>query len=234
MILAFIPARGASKRLPRKNLKLLDGHPLISYSIAIAKKVKVIDRCVVSTEDPEIARVALLYGAEVINRPETLADDFATTASVAKHALEQLIKRNEKPDILVTLQPTNPLRPVSLVDKAIELFEYHKNIDSVISVTKSDRKLGLIKDGYFMPDYRVGMRSQDMPAAYFENGLIYVSKPELVINKCDLFGERILPLITEPLYSNGDIDSKLDFEIAEFLFQKYREHFKYEPVCSKE
>ncbi len=234
MILAFIPARGASKRLPRKNLKLFDGHPLISHSIAVAKKVKAIDRCVVSTEDPEIARVALSYGAEVIDRPETLADDFATTASVAKHAIEQLINQNEKPDVLVTLQPTNPLRPVSLVEKAIELFESYTNTDSVISVTKSDRKLGAIKDDYFIPDYPVGTRSQDMPATYFENGLIYVSKPELVTDKCDLFGKRILPLITEPLYSKGDIDTKLDFEIAEFLFRKYREHFKYEPVCSKE
>lgn len=233
MIVALIPARGGSKRLARKNLKPFAGRPLIYYSIALAKTTKRIDRCIVSTEDAEIAQVALSYGAEVINRPPELADDFATTVSVAKHALEQLVKAGRQPDILVTLQPNCPLRPPSLVEKALELFTSSAT-DAVISVTMSNHKLGEIKGGYFVPMYQPGLRSQDLPKVYFENGLVYVSRAKLVLERGRLFGDRILPLVTETLYAMGDIDTELDFQIAEFLFKKYRDHFEYPALRPKD
>ena len=99
------------------------------------------------------------------------------------------------------------------------------SIDSVVSVTKSHHKLGPIENGRFLPAYRPGMRSQDMADQYFENGVIYISRADMVIDAEDLFGGAIAPLVIEPLYALGDIDTLLDFQVAEFLFTKYKERF---------
>ncbi len=205
---------------------MFSGRPLIYYTIALCKALPEIDRCIVSTEDKEIASIAQEFGSEVINRPPELADDFATTASAARHALEQVVADGDNPGVLLTLQPNCPLRPVSLVRKALEVF-MQGGVDSVVSVTKSGQKLGTIKRKYFSPDYLPGVRSQDMEPRYFENGLVYVSSAGLVLGHGDLFGKKIFPLVTEPLYAMGDIDTELDFQIAEFLFEKYRDHFAY-------
>lgn len=223
MIVSLIPARGGSKRLPRKNLRLFAGQPLISHSIDLAKQVSRIDRCIVSTEDEEIAMVALALGAEVIKRPDALADDLASTASVARHALEQMSAEGCEPEALVTLQPNCPLRPKSIVTEALELF-FENSADSVISVSPNERKLGELKGQYFVPHYQPGIRSQDMAPTYFENGLVYVSRAS-VVRDGDLFGQRILPLVMDPIYALGDIDTELDFNVAEFIYTKYRGHF---------
>lgn len=226
VIVALIPARGGSKRLPRKNVRYFAGQPLLYYSIALAKALPQISRCVVSTEDKEIAKIAQMLGAEVIERPAELAGDSAPTASAAKHALGELIKEGCFPDALLTLQPNCPLRPLSLVKQAIDLF-YAEKPDSVITVTKTIHKVGKMKGGFFVPEYRPGIRSQDIDPRYFENGLAYVTRVDLILEKEDLFGERIIPLVTDPLYAMGDIDTELDFQVAEFLFEKYRDHFDY-------
>ena len=230
MIIALIPARGGSKRLPRKNIRAFDGRPLIYYSIAIAKANKEIGRCIVSTEDHEIAKVATECGAEVIQRPMELANDLTPTVSVAKHVLLELAKEGNKPDAVVTLQPNCPLRPVNLLNKAIELF-LTNNVDSVVSVTVSHQKLGEIKGDYFIPSYPVGIRGQDLKPLYFENGLIYVSRTSDIFEQGNLFGSRVLPLLTDPLYAYGDIDTELDFEISEFIFKKFRDRFAFDLSC---
>lgn len=227
MVVALIPARGGSKRLPGKNLKPFAGRPLIAYSIALARAIEVMDRCIVSTEDAAIAATARACGAEVIDRPMELAEDTATTASVARHALEELIKRGDRPAVLVTLQPNCPLRPRWLVRQALELFDARRGeIDSVVSVTANTHKLGKISAGLFCPDYATGARSQDMEPAYYENGLVYVTHARVVLERESVFGGRVLPLVTEPLYARGDIDTELDFQIAEFLFRKYQDQFE--------
>ena len=223
MIVAVIPARGGSKRLPRKNLKLFAGRPLLDYSIMLARSVPEIDRCIVSTEDDEIAAVALQCGAEVIERPTELASDFATTVSVVQHALRCLIEQGARPEVVVTLQPNCPLRPAGLVQSALQ--RIGEATDSVISVTESAHKLGQLQNGYFVPSYTVGMRSQDMAPKFYENGLVYVTQASLVLEQGDLFGPRILPVVIDPLYALGDIDTEFEFEIAEMLFHRYRDHF---------
>jgi N-acylneuraminate cytidylyltransferase len=179
----------------------------------------------VSTDDPEIAAIARRYGAEVIVRPAELASDTATTASVARHALERLGGGSEGDgDALVTMQPTCPMRPLALVREAVRLFGAG-DCDSVVSVTLSREKVGRLADGFFEPEYNVGTRSQDLPPKYFENGLVYVSRADLVRDGGDLFGRRVMALAVDPLYARADIDTELDFVIAEFLFEKYRSHF---------
>ncbi|HEY2798072.1 MAG TPA: acylneuraminate cytidylyltransferase family protein [Thermoanaerobaculia bacterium] len=223
MIVALVPARGGSKRLPRKNIRPLAGRPLLAHSIAAARSAPEVTRCVVSTDDAEIAAVAREYGAEVLMRPAELAGDTATTASVAQHAVERL-GAGARGDVLVTLQPTCPLRPPTLVSEALALFR-GGDYDAVVSVTKSQEKVGGIDGGLFAPAYAVGVRSQDLPPVYFENGLVYVSRADMVLGGGDLFGKRTAALVVDPLYARADIDTELDFEIAEFLLQRYRSRF---------
>lgn len=224
-IVAIIPARGGSKRLARKNLLTFAGEPLIGHSIGLARACHDIRRCLVSTEDPEIAAVGRSLGAEIIDRPVHLADDRATTASAILHAIGALERDGDRPDAVVTLQPNCPCRPVGLLNRGIEMFKA-SDADSVITVTTSKRKLGVIDQGYFTPGYQPGMRSQDLTPAYYENGLLYITRVSSLRTTGSLFGTRILPLETDEMSAMGDIDTPLDFMLAEFIFERYRHHFQ--------
>jgi CMP-N-acetylneuraminic acid synthetase len=101
--------------------------------------------------------------------------------------------------------------------------------DSVVSVTSHHHKVGVIKDDLFVPEYQPGIRSQEMPSRYFENGLVYAAWSRTVLDSGNLFGSRVRPLRTDPMYALGDIDTALDFEITEFLFYRYRSHFDWAP-----
>jgi len=230
---AIIPARGGSKRLPRKNVRMFAGKPLLMHSIDVAQKVPAIGRILVTTDDAETADLARGAGAEVVVRPVELSGDHATTASAIRHALVTAYAAGDMPRAVVTLQPNCPLRTPALVAAAIERFE-REAADSVISVTSNHRKLGVIEGGAFVPRYRTGMRSQDMAPEYYENGVVYVSSTEMVVAKEDLFGARIVPVVTDPLYALGDIDTELDFRVAEFLFHAYRAEFAGENGAAKE
>jgi len=224
MMIAVIPARGGSKRLPKKNILPFAGSPLICHSIALARSLPVIDRVCVSTDDPETARIAREAGAEIVARPPALATDRSTTASAIRHALLALADSGPPAEGVITLQPNCPLRTAEIVTDAVQLFRREKP-DSVVAVTKSHHKLGPIENGRFLPAYRPGMRSQDMAEQYFENGVVYVSRAAMVTDSEDLFGSHIAPLVIDPLYALGDIDTLLDFQVAEFLFTKYRKKF---------
>jgi len=123
-VLAIIPARGGSKRIPKKNLRLLLGRPLIAWSIEAAKMSQQVDRVVLSTEDEEIARVGKMYGAKVIMRPEELSADDAPTDPVMIHALNEIGKDGYAPKLLVLLQPTSPIRPANLIDDCIQRLRF--------------------------------------------------------------------------------------------------------------
>lgn len=224
MLIAVIPARGGSKRLPKKNILPFAGSPLICHSIALARSLRIIDRVVVSTDDAEIARIAETAGAQIVMRPAELATDRSTTASAIRHALSMMEAIGARADAVITLQPNCPLRTAEIVTEAVDLFHREKP-DSVVGVTKSHQKLGPIENGRFVPVYRTGTRSQDMADQYFENGVIYVSRADMVVKDEDLFGKEMAPLVIDPLYALGDIDTLLDFQVAEFLFTKYRDRF---------
>jgi CMP-N-acetylneuraminic acid synthetase len=221
MTVAIIPARGGSKRLPRKNVRPFAGKPLLVHSIDVARQVQAIDRILVSTDDDETAEIARKAGAEVVVRPAALSSDEATTASAIRHALLSAFSPSNLPRAVVTLQPNCPIRTARLVADAILRFD-GESADSVISVTKSQKKLGAIRGGIFVPHYQTGTRSQDMAPAYYENGAVYVSAAAMVVKDEDLFGKRIVPIVIDTLYALGDIDTELDFRVAEFLFLAYR------------
>jgi N-acylneuraminate cytidylyltransferase len=183
-----------------------------------------IDQCYVSTENSEVAAIAASSGAKVITRPEALATDEASTASVAEHAVRHLDAAGTPPWAVVTLQPTCPLRPLWVVERAIQRFRVG-DVDSVVSVTRSHAKLGVVEGGLFVPEYRPGVRSQDLTPRFFENGVVYVSSAAMLRERGEFFGERIAALELDSLYGMGDIDTALDFQVAEFLFRTHPDDF---------
>lgn len=223
--LAFIPARGGSKRLPGKNIKSFGGLPLISYTIAFAR-YNGFTKVIVSTDDEEIASAAKTYGASVLMRPSSLASDTATTAAAAQHCLQAELANGFEPEVFITLQPTNPLRPKQLYADAST--EYISNrYDSVISVGLNKHKFGVIQDGLYLPqNYSPGNRSQDLKQLYFESGLLYLTKPSVIL-KGDVFGASIKPIVSQEPYSMVDIDDEFDFKLGEHILDMYREEFLY-------
>jgi N-acylneuraminate cytidylyltransferase len=222
-ILAIIPARGGSKGIPRKNIKLLCGKPLISYSIEQALRSQRVTRTMVSTDDLEIAEVARQYGAEVIIRPSELATDTVGTEPVLLHVLEQLQQsEGYKPDLVVLLQPTSPLRMEDDIDNAINQF-IKEGADSLLSLTEAKEFIWKKAGNGFTSltfDYNNRKRSQELEPIYYENGSIYIFKPEILKQYCNRLGGRIAVYLMKP-WQKADIDDLDDFEWCEWLHRKY-------------
>lgn len=211
--IAIIPARGGSKRLPGKNIKLLGGIPLLAHSILYAKQHDFIDAVYVSTDDVAIKEIALKYGAIVIDRPQSLSGDLEPTVSVLKHVLESI---DELVDNVILLQATNPLRPQNLLQEAFTIFQ-EKQVDSLFTVSRSHHKLGKITNHTFIPyNYEVGQRSQDLEPLYYENGLLYITKASVIVNN-EIITKDAFPLEVNHSFANVDIDTLEDFEYAEYL-----------------
>ena len=195
--IAFIPARGGSKRLPGKNTKLFNGKPLLYYTINYAKKTKLFDRIFVSTDNKEIAKLAVKYGAEVVNRPPAISTDLSSTTSAAVHLMETLEKEKYIFDVVATLQVTNPLRNKKLLSSSLDIFTKSK-ADSALTVSLNTHKLGEIKNNLFKAKtYNPGDRSQDLKESYFENGLLYLTHYKTLKKQKSLYGKKILPLIIQ-------------------------------------
>lgn len=216
----IIPARGGSKRLPQKNVLPLKKKPLLCYSIDYAKKQKgIADRIVVSTDDPQIKALALSNGVEVIDRPEYLSGDKATTVSALKHVLESI---DEVFDNVILFQVTNPLRPVNLLKEAYEAY-LNAGSDSLMTVSRNTDKLGKIINNKFVPfNYKIGQRSQDLEPLYYENGLLYITKSDLILED-EILGSRNFPFVVDHPFAKVDIDTLEDFEYAEFVIENYKD-----------
>lgn len=226
-ILALIPARGGSKKLPRKNIRPLLGKPLIVWTIEQALSSKYLDRVIVSTDDKEIANVALKYGIEIpFIRPDELATDNALAIDNYIYTIDRLNKEeNANINEFVALNPTTPLRSPRDIDDAIKLF-FQKNADSVISICESPQPPLWAKKinnsgkilNYFNSDVD-NVNRQDLEQAYLPNGAIYVLKFSLLKNKYSFYSEKTYGYIM-PAERSLDIDSSMDFEFAEFLMRK--------------
>ena len=219
--IAIIPARGSSKRLPNKNILSLGGIPLLVHGILYAQQNNdIIDEVYVSTDDVAIKKIALEYGARVIDRPENLSGDFEPTVSVLKHVLES-IERDV--DHLILLQATNPLRPQELLKDAFEVYQ-KGDYDSLFTVSRNHQKLGKIVDNKFCPfNYAIGQRSQDLESLFFENGLLYISKAKLILDN-KIISESAIPYTVEHLFATVDIDTQEDLDYAAYLFNKFIIH----------
>ncbi len=228
-VLAVIPARGGSKSIPRKNIKLFDGHPLLAYSIAAAEQAASVMRTVVSTDSLEIADVARHYGLDVpFLRPDALAGDRVRDFPVFEHVLDWLQEHEGyAPDLVVQLRPTSPLRPPACVDDAVALLRRDPKADSVRGVVVPGQhpykmwQMG--EDGYLVPLLAEASKSanvprQELPTPYWHSGHIDVMRHATIRQQRSLTGERILPLHIGESYS-VDIDSIEDWERAEWIFR---------------
>lgn len=214
--IVIIPARGGSKRLPNKNILPLADIPLLAHSIIYAKEnLEYIDDIYVSTDSLEIKNVALNYGVKVIDRPAHISGDLEPTISALKHVVQTL----KELETVVLLQPTNPLRPKSLLKDCFLLYK-EQSYDSVFTVSRDEHKLGRIENNRFLPfNYKVGQRSQDLEPLYFENGLLYIVKVEAVLNN-EIITSNGFPYLVNHKFANVDIDTQLDFEYAEYVLSK--------------
>jgi CMP-N,N'-diacetyllegionaminic acid synthase len=221
--LAIIPARGGSKRLPRKNILDLCGKPLISWSIEAGLKSKYVDKVVVSSDDTEILNISNEFKVQVIKRPNELASDTSTSFDAVKHAIDNL----ESYEYILLLQPTSPLRNQNHIDKAIEILE-EKNADAVISVCEMNHNSvwsntlddSLSMEG-FISDNLLNNRSQDLKKHYRLNGAIYLCKTDKLLKEKSFFLKKNIFAYVMNSNNSIDIDRKEDFELASlYLSQK--------------
>jgi len=229
-ILAIVPARGGSKSVPRKNVRVLGGHPLVAYSIAAGLQARQVERVLVSTDDEEIAQIARRYGADVpFLRPGALAQDDTPDLPVFQHALQWLEQEEGyRPDIVVQLRPTSPLRPPECVDRGIDILNAHPEADSVRAVVPASQnpyKMWRISpDGGLVPLLKdaggeaYNTPRQLLPPTYWQTGHLDVVRTATLREKNSMTGDIVLPLLMEPAYAI-DIDGPLDHDRAEQLLQ---------------
>ena len=224
-ILALIPARGGSKGIPHKNIRSFAGYPLLAWSIAAGLQAKSVSRVIVSTDDEEIAAVAREYGAEVpFMRPSELAQDRTLDLPVFEHALKWLEDiEGYKPDIVVQLRPTSPIRPVNMVDSAVKILAENPDADSVRGVVPAgqnpykmwqfngyDKPLNPLLHVDGVPEPYNAPR-QILPQAYWQTGHIDVIRTKTITRKNSLTGEVVYPYVIDPRYT-VDIDTLSDWE----------------------
>lgn len=229
-IIALIPARGGSKGVPRKNVRLLAGKPLIAYSIQSALDSQLINRVVVSTDDQEIADIAIRFGAEVpFLRPTELADDSSPEWFTWQHAIKTINKSQHHPNVstLVCVPPTAPLRNTGDIDQTLKTL-LAGDSDAVITVTPASRNpyfnmVKLDQNGYAQlviePDSTLHRR-QDSPEIFDMTTVAYAARPSFVLSATSLF-DGILEGLVIPRERALDIDTELDFEIAEFMITRF-------------
>lgn len=229
-ILALIPARGGSKGIKDKNIKLLHGRPLIAYSIDCGLQSKYVDSVVVTTDSEKIAEISRQYGARVpFMRPAEYAQDTSTTLVAVLHAVNALKEMGETYDALLLLQPTQPLRTSEDVDKAIEVYFANGEAD-LISVSPVSEHPVLMRtigeDGRLRPllDRAITIRRQDMPPCYRLDGCIYINNIKN-LNESTNFAANSVSYIMEHSHS-VDIDDLADFYLAEYYLSSIEEKTK--------
>jgi pseudaminic acid cytidylyltransferase len=226
MNIAIIPARGGSKRIPKKNIKDFQGKPIVSYSIESALKSNLFDMVIVSTDDDEIAEIAIKYGAEVpFIRPKKLSDDFTGTHEVIGHAVRWLENNGNKIDYVCCLYATAPFIQIKDIVKGFNLIRSRK-WDSVIAATNFSypifRAFENLSSGglkMFFPEH-YNSRSQDLPEAYHDAGQFYWASPRVWKDKPNSFSEKST-IVKLPNHLVQDIDTMEDWIKAERIYEIY-------------
>ncbi|MBU1196537.1 MAG: pseudaminic acid cytidylyltransferase [Proteobacteria bacterium] len=222
--LAIIPARGGSKRIPGKNIRLFCGKPIIAYSILAAQKANIFDRIIVSTDDEKIANTAMEWGAQVpFKRPQNLADDYTTTIDVIKHAIQWCNDNNEHYDYTCCIYATAPFIRDQDLKKGYELLVNSPN-NFAFPVTgfasSIFRALKLTKENQmkmFWPEH-IDTRTQDLPEAYHDVGQFYWGKTNAFLKSRSIFEDQSCPIVI-PRYLAQDIDTYEDWDQAELFYK---------------
>ncbi len=231
-ILSIIPARGGSKTLPKKNILPLNGHPLIAYSIKASIDELKINRTICSTDSEEIAQIAKKYGAEVpFLRPAEISGDNSTDLENFNYILKRLKQEeNYRPDLIVQLRPTSPLRNKSFISDAIDLINSDKKIDSVRAISYPDHtpykmwnidNNGFLKPILYLKDNSEPYNAQRqlLPTIYAQTGTVEVIKTSTILEKNSVTGNIIKPLFIDQKYFI-DIDDEASFFLAEYMMNR--------------
>jgi CMP-N-acetylneuraminic acid synthetase len=227
-ILAVIPARGGSKGVPGKNIKIIDGLPLISYSINVALDVFSPCDIVVSSDWDKILNIAQGYGVSIHKRDRELASDVSPIADTIFAVLNEFEKKNNTIyDLIMLLQPTSPIREMFHLEEAIDRINTHKDTNSLISVCKMTdmhpARMYNIKNEYLkpiIPEYET-LHRQDIPPAYYRNGSIYIVRRNEFVKTNSLMTKPSIPYIMDVKYL-ANIDDYRDFLIAETLIKAWK------------
>ena len=232
-VFAVIPARGGSKRIENKNVREVDGKPLIAHTLDQVSAASSIDRAIVSTDSQTIADAARRYGGDVpFERPAELADDEATSPPVVEHALEWVRGTGADPDIVVMLQVTTPLRTADDIDGAVEKLRSREDATSIVSVTEFDTPpyWAVEKDdsgnltSYFEEDVLWVdeiPRSQDLKTLYYPNGAVFAARTEVFENELNFYTESTLSFEMPPQRS-FDIDEPWELDLVRQIFESRR------------
>ena len=221
-VVGIIPARGGSKGIPKKNICLLAGKPLLVYSIEAALNSKALSKVLVTTDSEEIAAIASSYEVEIVRRPKELAGDDVLTLPVLKHALQQ-IEGELIPDKVVTLQPTSPLRLAKHIDDAVNLLS--SDWDAVISVSDVEQtpykmyQLEGEKLHPFVAGSQKEMPRQQLPKVYRDCGSVYVTWYDVLVGMNSIWGENFRSYYIEREFAI-DIDNRMDLKFAEILMKE--------------
>jgi CMP-N-acetylneuraminic acid synthetase len=227
-VLAVITARGGSKGVKDKNIRLVDGQPLISYAIECAKESKTITDTVTTTDSEKIAAVVREWDGEVVHRPAELARDDTPSSPVVLHVIEELEKQNRQYDIIVLLQPTSPIRTGEDIDRVVALLEAEEHLDSVISVVpmqdvhpakmynvdEENNMITLVEDGE-------RLRRQDLTPVYLRNGCIYAIRTAAFREQKELIIPNKKAYIMSPDWL-ANVDSERDLLITDLLVKAWK------------
>lgn len=224
-VLAIIPARGGSKGVPKKNIKLLGDKPLIVHAIDCAKNSNKVTKVVVSSDSDEIIQIVSQNNCQVIKRPEELAEDTSNVITAVEHVYKQL---DEVFDIIVLLQPTSPLRTSNDLDKIISMFEDDEKLDGVISVVPFDdyhpaRMYSLDEDLKMNSLQKDGetTRRQDLRSVYYRNGCFYAVRTNVFFTEKSFMVQNKKAYVMNPDWLLN-IDTQRDFKIAEVLYEDWK------------
>lgn len=226
--IAVIPARGGSKRIPRKNIRHFLGKPIISYTIDAALKSNCFDRIIVSTDCPDIKEIALSYGAEVpFVRPDEISDDYSTAIDVIKHTITWLKEQKIPLDYICCLYATAPFMRSSDIIKGLKKISNNTDANYALTVTSFpfpiQRAVKLNKDRLemFQPEHFL-TRSQDLEEAYHDAGQIYWGRPDAFLKDIPVLSQSAIPLLL-PRHLVQDIDTEEDWIRAELLYKANQE-----------
>ncbi|GGW78592.1 acylneuraminate cytidylyltransferase family protein [Salegentibacter mishustinae] len=229
-ILGLIPARGGSKGIQGKNIQLLGGKPLLQYSLEAARKAKLLNKVILSSDEEDIIQIAKQLEIEVpFKRPENLAEDSSSSLEVVQHALNFYLKQGINFDAVCLLQPTTPFRKPEFIDECILKFK-DGNFDSLVSVREVPKEYnphwvfeeneGALKIS--TGEKEIISRRQDLPKAYHRDGAIYLTKTEVLLNENSLYGKNIGFVDITP-FPYVNIDTPEDWKKAEEILEKMRD-----------
>jgi N-acylneuraminate cytidylyltransferase len=233
-LVVFIFARGGSKGVPRKNIKLLGDKPLIAYAIEVGLALPRVETVIVSTDDEEIAEVAKSYGAEVpFLRPAELAQDHSSEWMAWRHAVEWYEENRGPFDMFVSLPPTSPFRAAQDVENAIHALEVDQHADISITVCDSHRSpyfnmVSIDQQGYakiVFESHEKYVRRQDVPAVFDITTVAYVARPTFIKSAKGIFSGKVVS-VAIPKERSLDIDTAFDFLLAETIFKMSNTDFK--------